>query len=84
MPEIASFRSVIELWETREALAGALGAGSRTVSKWWQRDRIPEDWWSPIAESVRGRSAGVTVALLASLAARRRTARAAAFDAVQP
>lgn len=71
MSEIVSFRSIIDLWESREALAAALGAGSRTVSKWWQRDRIPEGWWAPIVALEPAQAAGVTSETLMRLAARK-------------
>ncbi len=71
MSENASFRSVIELWGSREALAAELGAGSRTVSKWWQRDRIPEAWWAAIVVLPRAIANGVTAERLMMLAARK-------------
>jgi len=49
--EIKSFRDLIELWPTREALAAEIGANSSTVSKWWQRDSVPAEWWAPILSS---------------------------------
>lgn len=71
MSEIASFRSVIELWGSREALAAALGADSRTVSKWWQRDRIPDDWWAAIVALPLAVANGVDAEILMMLAARK-------------
>jgi hypothetical protein len=47
-PQINSFRALIELWETREAMASDISAKASAVSKWWQRDSIPAEWWSPI------------------------------------
>ena len=49
--EIKSFRDLIELWPTREALAAEIGANSNTVSKWWQRDNVPAEYWAPILSS---------------------------------
>ena len=46
--QITSFRALIELWGTREAMASDIGVKSSAVSKWWQRDSIPAEWWSPI------------------------------------
>jgi len=49
--QIKSFRDLIELWPTREALAAEIGAKSSAVSKWWQRDSVPAEWWAPILSS---------------------------------
>jgi len=68
---MTSFRSVIELWDTREALATAIGAKPSTVSHWWQRNFVPPEWWCGILKTRKAREAGVTADLLASLAARR-------------
>lgn len=65
-----SFRAVIELWSTRDALASAIGAKPSAVSKWWQRDFIPADWWNAVLCTDKARSAGVTADLLTRLAAR--------------
>ena len=66
----SSFRSVIELWGSRKAMADELGARDRAVSKWWQRDKIPSDWWQPILASDRAKAAGLTSDLLTRLASR--------------
>jgi DNA-binding transcriptional regulator YiaG len=70
MSEIRSFRDVIDLWGSREAMAAELRASSRTISKWWQRDRIPAEWWSAILASPVAGAGGVTADKLAELAAR--------------
>jgi len=72
MADLTSFRTVIELWGAdRIALASELpGATPTQVSKWWQRDSIPAEWWAALIETERARSAGVTAELLTSLAAR--------------
>lgn len=71
MTEFTSFRHVIELWERREALAAELPEVTASqVSKWWQRDNIPSEWWTRILSTERANSAGVTSDLLARLAAR--------------
>jgi len=72
MPEsdLTSFRSVIELWDSREAMAADVGAGNWAVIKWFKRDNIPSEWWLPVISSEKAKSAGVTADLLARLAAR--------------
>lgn len=65
-----SFRSVIELWSTRDALASEIGAKPSAVSKWWQRDFIPADWWAAVLCTEKAREAGVSADLLTRLAAR--------------
>jgi hypothetical protein len=65
-----SFRSIIELWTSREAMAADIGATSAQVSKWWQRDSLPSDWWANILDTSVARSAGVTGEILIALAAR--------------
>jgi hypothetical protein len=46
--QINSFRELIELWPSREGMAADIGAKSSAVSKWWQRDSVPAEWWAPI------------------------------------
>lgn len=71
MSELKSFRDVIELWETRELLAGDVGGASASqVSKWWQRDNIPSEWWMRVLSTEKAHGAGITSDLLARLAAR--------------
>lgn len=76
MSQITSFRSVIELWGpkdawgAREALAADVGASASQVSKWWQRDSIPAEWWSLLLATEKAISNGVTAELLTSFAAR--------------
>jgi hypothetical protein len=69
-PQINSFRALIELWETREAMASEIGAGSSTVSKWWQRDSVPAEWWVAVLSSKPAKAAGVNAEALAALASR--------------
>jgi hypothetical protein len=69
-----SFRSIIGLWPSLDAMAGDLGAPITAVRKWWQRDRIPAEWWQAVAESSVGQAAGVTPYLMARLLARERPA----------
>jgi hypothetical protein len=70
MPDLKSFRLVIELWSSREAMALEIGARAPAVSKWWQRDNIPSEWWSRVLSTDRAKTAGVTSDLLTRLAAR--------------
>lgn len=68
--QIGSFRAVIELWPSREAMAAELGAKSHAVSKWWQRDRIPSEWWHPVLASPVAKDAGLSSDLFIRLGAR--------------
>lgn len=68
-----SFRSIIELWPTREEMAVDIGAKPSAVSKWWQRDSIPAEWWSAVLASPLSGEAGLTAEILTSLAARTTT-----------
>lgn len=70
MSTIGSFRSIIELWPSKEAMASDIGAGASAVSKWWQRDSIPAEWWSVVLVAERSREAGLTADMLTTLAAR--------------
>lgn len=67
----SSFKSIIELWPTREAMAAALGEDLRLISKWWQRDRIPAERWEHILALPTVADAGLTAEHLIRLAARR-------------
>ena len=69
-PELGSFRSIIDLWPTKEAAADDIGADAGKVSKWWQRDSIPSPHWFAWVEAAGRRGfSGVTFELLARLAA---------------
>jgi hypothetical protein len=70
MTDLASFRSIIELWPSREAMATELGAGAPAVSKWWQRDSVPAEWWSAMLATETASTNCVTAELLTALAAR--------------
>ena len=72
MADLTSFRTIIELWGAdRIALASELpGATATQVSKWWQRDNVPAEWWSALLGTEKAITAGVTADLLARLAAR--------------
>ncbi len=70
MADLDSFRTVIELWPSREALASDLQVRASAVSKWWQRDSIPAERWSSLLETGVAKSKGVTAETLTALAAR--------------
>lgn len=71
MADLTSFRTIIELWPSREAMAADLsGAGASTVSKWWQRDSIPAEWWSAVLSTDKASENGVSAETLTALAAR--------------
>lgn len=67
----SSFKSIIELWPTREAMAAALREDSGLISKWWQRDKIPAERWAQVLALSTVVDAGVTAELLTRLIARR-------------
>ena len=69
--QITSFRELIELWGTREAMASDLGAKAFVVSKWWQRDSVPAEWWSPILATSVAAAAGLKAETFVALAARK-------------
>lgn len=66
----SSFRAVIELWPSREAMAADIGARSSAVSKWWQRDGIPAEWWATVLSTDKAREKDITAEVLTGLAAR--------------
>ena len=69
--QITSFRALIELWGPREALASDISAKSSAVSKWWQRDSVPAEWWSPILATDVAIKAGLKAETFVALAARK-------------
>ena len=68
--QITSFRALIELWETREAMAADISAKASAVSKWWQRDSVPAEWWAPILATETAFKARLKPETLVVLAAR--------------
>lgn len=70
MAKPRSFRAVVALWPTQEALAIDVGASHESVKKWAQRDFIPADWWSSLLSTRTARGAGISADLLTALAAR--------------
>lgn len=75
MTDLTSFRAIIELWGTshgsRIAMAADLpGATATQITKWWQRDNIPAEWWSVVLGTAPAIEAGLTAEKLTALAAR--------------
>jgi hypothetical protein len=68
--QINSFRALIELWPSREGMAADIGAKSSAVSKWWQRDSVPAEWWAPILATDTAIRSRVRAEALIDLAAR--------------
>ena len=68
--QISSFRALIELWPSREGMAAEIGAKSSAVSKWWQRDSVPAEWWAPILATDTAIKSRVRAEALIDLAAR--------------
>lgn len=71
MTDLASFRSIIELWPSREAMAADIEAKAAAVSKWWQRDSVPAEWWSSLLATGIAVDAGLNAEALTALAARK-------------
>lgn len=69
---ITTFRDVVALWPSPDALAAEIGAGTAAVRKWPQRDNIPAEWWLPILKTGKAQKAGLTADALAGLASRER------------
>lgn len=65
-----SFRSIIDLWPSADAMADEIGAGAAAVRKWSQRGRIPAEWWSAVLAAPRVKQARITAELMTMLAAR--------------
>lgn len=75
--QIGSFRDVIDLWPSREAMSSDIDCGgSSRVRKWWQRNNIPSDWWLRVLATETAKSAGLTADLFARLAEKTEEARA--------
>jgi hypothetical protein len=65
-----SFRTIIELWPSREAMAVEIGAKPWAVSKWWQRDSIPAEWWSAVLATPIAQKSSLSAEQMAGLVAR--------------
>lgn len=81
MAELDSFRSVIDLWRSLEAMAGDIGGRANVISKWRRRDSIPSEWWESILSTEVAKASGLTADALAKLAARNCNTSAEAAEA---
>ncbi len=76
MSDLTSFRSIIELWGAKDAhgariaMGNDIGVSAAVITKWWQRDSIPPEYWSAIVSTEKAAEAGATADLLVRLAAR--------------
>lgn len=68
MSDMDSFRSVIELWDSREAMAADVGASNWSVIKWFKRNNIPSEWWVRVLSTDLAKSKGLSSDLFARLA----------------
>lgn len=68
--QITSFRELIKLWDTREAMASDVGAKLPTVLKWFHRNSVPADRWSAILATDVAARAGLKAETFVALAAR--------------
>ena len=68
-----TFKEIIRLWPSCEALGADVGASGNTVRKWLFRDSVPGTHWASLVKSASERGiTGVTVDLLAKIADRSR------------
>lgn len=65
-----TFRDIIELWPSPDALAGELGAKAETVRKWRQRESIPAEWWVPVIEAGKAHGKDLSAEQFAAIASR--------------
>lgn len=66
-----TFREIVELWPSPDALAEDIGAKFETVRKWRQRDNIPAEWWLPVIDAAKARNLVLTSDQFAAIAARK-------------
>lgn len=78
-PRMQTFADIINLWDTAEAFGADLGITGLRARQWRNRNSIPPEWWTATVEAAKRRDlGGVSLQLLADLAARRREPEAAA------
>ena len=66
---------VCALWDDDSAMASDVGASEGAVQKWRLRDKIPASWWQAVVDAARRRQfKGVSLEVLAEIAARKREA----------
>lgn len=51
-------------------MGAEIEANGSAVSKWWQRDNIPAEWWRAVLGSPVAKAAGLKAETMAALAAR--------------
>jgi len=70
---------IIALWPHIRSLAEDLGVKEASVRKWKDRDSIPAEYWLPLVAAAERRGIpGVTLELLAQIAAHKSTPSEAA------
>jgi hypothetical protein len=70
-----TFRDIIALWGSAEALATDLRTSGVTVRAWRNRDSIPGGWWTLIVDAAAARGIqGVSLEVLARAAQKARAA----------
>lgn len=68
-----TYADIIGLWPSAEALGDDIGESGVTVRAWRNRNSIPAYRWLDIVEAADARGiAGITLDVLASIAAKRR------------
>jgi hypothetical protein len=65
---VKSFRDVIGLWKTPEALASEIGVSHWAAYKWRHRNTIPAEWWFCILRTETARKHGVNAEMLTKFA----------------
>lgn len=74
---ITSFRDIVELWGPKDAhrsrinMGADIGVSAMLVTKWWQRDWVPPEYWTAILATEKAKEAGLSADLLAEIASRR-------------
>lgn len=70
-----NYCDVCALWDDDAAMAADVGASEGAVQKWRLRDKIPAGWWQAVVDATKQRQfEGVTLEVLADIAARKREA----------
>lgn len=70
-----TFRAIIELWPTVAAFGNDIDVKYVTAQGMHRRDAIPSEYWPAVVEAAKHREfVGVSLELLASLSAAKRTA----------
>lgn len=75
---IETFRDIIDLWDSRIAMAQDVDVESYVVRTWYSRDSIPAEHWKPVIHFANYRGYGkgkVTADLLLSISAKKSNRR---------